>query len=83
MIVFVFLFIVGLTFCLFFLLLFFVRFLWFVFFPRLKLALGVLTSVEQLVPPGRPPGFPEVPRGSSGLGFLADLDVWTFRRMDV
>ena len=69
--------------------------------PRLKLALGVLTSVEQLVPVLRPPGFPEVPRGlgsspvgscaappclsrgSSGLGFLACLDVWTFRRMDV
>ena len=26
---------------------------------------------------------PWVPRGSSGLGFLACLDVWTFRRMDV
>ena len=73
----------------------------FAIFPRLKLALGVLTSVEQLVPVLRPPACPEVPRGlgsspvgscaappclsrgSSGLGFLACLDVWTFRRMDV
>ena len=55
------------------------------FFPRLKLALGVLTSVEQLVPLGRPPGFPEVPRGlgSSPVWMYGRLDVWTFRRMDV
>ena len=54
-------------------------------FPRLKLALGVLTSVEQLVPPGRPPACLEVPRGlgSSPVWMYGRLDLWTFRRMDV
>ena len=56
-----------------------------VFVPRLKLALGVLTSVEQLVPLVRPPAFPEVPRGlgSSPVWMYGRLDLWTFRRMDV
>lgn len=38
-----------------------------VFIPRLKLALGILTSVEQLVPCLRHPGFLEVPRGLGSL----------------
>ena len=59
----------------------FCKFRFYVFIPRLKLALGVLTSVEQLVPVGRRPGFLEVPRGSPR--FLACLDVWTFRLMVV
>ena len=43
----------------------------FIFFHRLKFALGVLTSVEQLVKVGGPPGFLEVPRP----GFLR---VWSW-----
>ena len=57
--------------------------------PTLSFLTEIQTSVKQLIPVGRPPGFLKVPRGSSGLAFLACLDAWTFetygrlRGMDV